>query len=107
MGTITSQFHPPGGSRHWYGYYQYDVMLAYAGKLSEAEESLMSPYNVKPIHGHYCKAILQDIAGNTEEAAKLLVQAVTMLPERNIAKSSQILHKAGKSQEIVHLYDRS
>jgi tetratricopeptide (TPR) repeat protein len=97
-----------GGSRHWYGYYQYGVMLAYAGKLSEAEESFdesiqceTNPWALR------CKAILQDIAGNTEEAAKLLVQAVTMLPERNIAKEAlQILHKAGKSQEIVHLYDR-
>jgi len=97
-----------GGSRHWYGYYQYGVILAYKGKLKEAEEAFdksiqceVNPWALR------CKAVLQDIAGNTEEAAKLLVQAVNMLPERNIAKEALLtLQKAGKNQEVIHLYDR-
>jgi tetratricopeptide (TPR) repeat protein len=96
-----------GGSRHWYGYYQYGVTLAYAGKMAEAEDAFnrsiqcaTNPWALR------CKAVLQDMVGNTEEAAMLLVQAVTMLPERNIAKEAlQTLHKTGKKQEVIHLHD--
>ena len=67
-----------GGSRHWYGYYQYGVTLVYAGKMAQAEA-----------------------------AAALWVQAVTMLPKRNIAKEAlRALHKAGKPQEVIRLYGR-
>jgi len=97
-----------GGSRHWYGYYQYGVTSAYAGKLEEAEDAFdqsiqcaVNPWALR------CKAVLQDMEGNTEEAAELLVQAVTMLPEHNIAKEAlRTLHKAGKNQEVINLYAR-
>ncbi|HHV96156.1 MAG TPA: DUF5107 domain-containing protein [Clostridiaceae bacterium] len=97
-----------GGSRHWYGYYQYGVILAYKGKMKEAEEAFdksikceVNPWALR------CKAVLQDVAGNTEEAAKLLVQAVNMLPERNLAiEALTTLQKAGKSQEVIRLYEK-
>lgn len=97
-----------GGSKHWYGYYQYGVMLAYAGKMEQAEaafdQSIQCAVNPWALRS---KAVLRDIADDSEGAAALLVQAVNMLPERNIAKEAlRALQKAGKAQEVVNLYDK-
>ena len=44
--------------------------------------------------------------GNIEKAADLYVQAVTMLPQRSIAKEAlRVLLKAGRAREVIHLYD--
>lgn len=53
------------------------------------------------------KALLRDLAGDRESAVKLWIQALTMLPEPNIAKETlQILSKAGKYREIIELYNK-
>jgi hypothetical protein len=97
-----------GGSRHWYGYYQYGVVLAHSGRMKEAEkafddslECAVSPWALRN------KALLRDLAGDRESAVKLWIQALTMLPEPNIAKETlQILSKAGKYREIIELYNK-
>lgn len=97
-----------GGSRHWYGYYQHGVMLAHGGRMEEAEvafdkslECEISPWALRS------KALLRDLAGDQESAARLLLQAVVMLPEPNIAKETlQILSKAGLHSEIIELYHK-
>ena len=97
-----------GGSRHWYGYYQYGVTLAYAGKMKEAEDAFdksiqyeRNPWALR------CKAVLREFDGDKKEAAALLVEAVNMAPERNLAKEAlQALHMAGKPQELIQLYDK-
>ncbi|MEA4890020.1 MAG: DUF5107 domain-containing protein [Clostridiaceae bacterium] len=95
-----------GGSRHWFGYYQYAVTRVYAGKLREADEAFSqsldcsaNPWALR------CKAVIRQMAGNEQEAAELLKQAVRMLPERNIAKEALIsLSKAGRPQEVIQVY---
>ena len=54
-----------GGSRHWYGYYQYGVVLAHRGRMEEAEkafddslECALSPWALRN------KALLRDLAGD-------------------------------------------
>lgn len=97
-----------GDSQHWYGYYQYGVMLAHAGKMEEAEGAFdksikcaVSPWALRN------KALLRELAGDEEAASRLWVEAVTMLPEPNIAKETlQILQKVGKSQEVIDLYNK-
>lgn len=97
-----------GGSCHWYGYYQYGVTLAYAGKMKEAEEAFdksiqleENPWALR------CKAVIRGFDGDNEEAAALLVKAVNMVPERNLAKEAlQALHKSEKPQEVIKLYDK-
>ena len=97
-----------GGSKHWYGYYQYGVILAYTGKMKLAEDAFdqsircaVNPWALR------CKAVLRDFEGDDIKAAELLVEAVDMLPEPHIAKEAlQALHKAGKSQEVIDLYNK-
>ncbi|NLO83310.1 MAG: DUF5107 domain-containing protein [Clostridiales bacterium] len=96
-----------GHSSHWYGYYQYGVMLAYAERLKDAEaafdKSIQCAVNPWALR---CKAVLREVAGDMEGAADLYIQAVNMLPERSIVKEAfQILNKIGKSREVVRLYD--
>jgi tetratricopeptide (TPR) repeat protein len=96
-----------GGSRHWYGYYQFGVILAYKGRLNEAkaafDKSILCEVNPWALR---CKAVLLEMEGNIEKAADLYVQAVTMLPQRSIAKEAlRVLLKAGRAREVIHLYD--
>lgn len=96
-----------GGSKHWYGYYQYGVILAYAGKMEEAEaafdESLKCAVNPWALR---CKAVLHELADDIESAADLYIQAVNMLPERNIAKEAlRTLQKAGRPHEVIKQYN--
>lgn len=96
-----------GGSKHWYGYYQYGVILAYAGKTKQAEDAFdqsiqcaLNPWALRS------KAVLRSFDEDDIKAADLLVEAVRMLPEPHIAKEAlQALHKAGKPQELIDLYN--
>ena len=66
--------------------------------FDDSLECALSPWALRN------KALLRDLAGDRESAVKLWVQAVTMLPEPNIAKEAlQILNKAGKYREIIEL----
>jgi tetratricopeptide (TPR) repeat protein len=97
-----------GGSRHWYGYFQYGVTLAYAGKMKEAEDAFDKSiqYEVNP-WALRCKAVIRDFDGEKNESADLLVKAVNMLPERNLAKEAlQALNRAGRPLELIELFDK-
>ena len=79
-----------GGSRHWYGYYQYGVVLAHSGRMKEAEkafddslECAVSPWALRN------KALLRGFGWRPGiNTVKLWIQALTMLPEPNIAKET-------------------
>ena len=102
VGISAGGIHQGRRERHWYGYYQYGVVLAHSGRMKEAEkafddslECAVSPWALRN------KALLRDLAGDRESAVKLWIQALTMLPEPNIAKETlQILSKAGKYREL-------
>ena len=106
--TILKESIDNGASKHWYGYYQYGVILAYAGKMQEAEEAFdmslkceVSPWALRN------KALLRSMAEDENGAIESWVKAANMLPERNIVKEAiESLNKAGMSQEAVDLYER-
>lgn len=95
-----------GGSDHWYGHYQYGVTLAYAGKAEEAVSAFTrslalarNPWAMR------CLAVLSQLAGDGQKAADLLLEAVEMLPERNLAKEAlSALVQAGRSADAVQVY---
>jgi tetratricopeptide (TPR) repeat protein len=97
-----------GKSDHWYGHYQYGVILAYRGKMEEAEAAFdksirlaASPWALR------CKAVLREMAEDSESAAELYNQAVSMLPQRNLAiEAVRTMQKAGKSQEVIDMYEK-
>lgn len=95
-----------GGSDHWYGHYQYGVALAHAGRAEEAgsafERSLALARNPWALR---CLAVLKRMAGDGQKAADLLLEAVEMLPEPNLAKEALgALVQAGRSADAVRVY---
>lgn len=97
-----------GKSKHWYGYYQLGVMLAHSGKADEAlaafdksNELARNPWALRS------KAILLDLAGDQAKSADLLLEAVNLLAERNLAKEAlAALQKAGRPDQVIDLYGR-
>lgn len=95
-----------GGSDHWYGHYQYGVTLAYAGKAEEAESAFgRSLALVRNPWALRCLAVMRQMAGDGQKATDLLLEAVEMLPERNLAKEAlSALVQAGRSADAVLAY---
>jgi thioredoxin-like negative regulator of GroEL len=49
----------------------------------------------------------QEMAEDSESAAELYNQAVSMLPQRNLAiEAVRTMQKAGKSQEVIDMYEK-
>ncbi len=95
-----------GGSDHWYGQYQYGVTLAQAGKSEEAECAFERSFALaRNPWALRCRAALSQMAGDEQKAANLLLEAVDMLPEPNLAKEAlSALVQAGRSADAVRVY---
>ncbi len=95
-----------GGSDHWYGQYQYGVTLAHAGKSEEAESAFKQSFALaRNPWALRCQAVLRQMAGDGQKAASLLLEAVDMLPEPNLAKEAlSALVQAGRSADAVRVY---
>ena len=96
-----------GGSRNWYGYYQLGVTLAHAGKPGLADDmfsrSLSCARNPWALRN---RAIICQMDDDDMQAAAYLRQAVTMLPERNIAWETLVaLRKAGRPKDVIRMYN--
>jgi tetratricopeptide (TPR) repeat protein len=83
-------------------------MLAHSGKADEAlaafdksNELARNPWALRS------KAILLDLAGDQAKSADLLLEAVNLLAERNLAKEAlAALQKAGRPDQVIDLYGR-
>ncbi|HIS99311.1 MAG TPA: DUF5107 domain-containing protein [Candidatus Faecaligallichristensenella faecipullorum] len=96
-----------GKSRHWYGYYQLGVMLAYRSRRQEAleafEKSLSCQQNAWALR---CKGVLLNLEGDKQAAADCLCQAVRMAPHRALAiEACRLLNDAGRPEDLLKLVD--
>lgn len=96
-----------GKANHWYGYYQYGVLLAHAGKTEQADaafrQSLLCANNPWALR---CQAVLLQMAGDVQSAADTMLKAVQMLPEPNLVRETlTALQTARRPAEVVRLYD--
>lgn len=96
-----------GDSNHWYGYYQYGVILAHKGRMEEAEEAFdksialdKNPWALRN------RGLLRELVGDNETAADYMMEAVEMLHEPNLViEALQILLKANRASDVVSLYE--
>ncbi len=104
---LKASLEQPGG-RHWFSLYHLGVMATCRQQPEEAKKAFRSSLRARPSPwAHWCLAILAEQEGNMPEAARHALEAVRMLPQRNLAlEALRILHKAGQDKEAIALYDR-
>ena len=96
-----------GGAKHWYGYYQYGVTLAHAGKQEQADDAFLRSLNcAENPWALRCMAVLAQIKGNVQLAADLMLKAIGLLPEANLARETlAALQAAKRSNDVIAVYD--
>lgn len=105
-----------GGSRNWFGYYHYGVILAHAGKWEKAKEAFeKSLYDAENPWALRCLAwmkqqnLTDQKADQNEadiEASKLYLRAVNLIKERHLViEAMHALQKCGRPDHILSLYN--
>ena len=96
-----------GGSRHWFGYYQLGVTLAHAGNLCLADDMFArSLALVRNPWALRSRAVICQLDDDHAAAAEYLREAVSLLPEPNIARETLMaLRKAGRPKDVIRMYN--
>jgi len=103
--TLLKKAIDSGSSDHWYAWYQLGVTVAYKSDFDRAKTCFKTSLNRAPSPWALrCLAKLSQLDNDHPAAAKLLLEAVAMKPQRNLAvEAVESLCKAGRFADAVAL----
>lgn|GEM_PF-1555516 len=103
--TLLKKAIASGPSDHWYAWYQLGVLVAYKSDFDQAKQCFETSLQRTPsLWALRCLAKLSQLGNDYPAAAKLLLEAVAMKPQRNLAiEALESLSKTRRYSDAVAL----